>query len=121
MFTKVLPSIQFHRLLSKLGSINPLDPAWGGVLEISCVMCLYSSRTPSSVSSWNCGIVKDNTVYCYNLNPICNSITIRERLKQSLALFPYIYVWNFAGQSIRKTWISFTPKFFKNINGTVVK
>jgi len=27
MFTKVLPSIQFHRLLSKLGSINPLDPA----------------------------------------------------------------------------------------------
>jgi hypothetical protein len=27
MFTKVPPSIQFHRLLSKLGSINPLDPA----------------------------------------------------------------------------------------------
>jgi hypothetical protein len=27
MFTKVLPSIQFHLLLSKLGSINPLDPA----------------------------------------------------------------------------------------------
>jgi hypothetical protein len=26
-------------------------------------------------------IVKDNTVYCYNLNPICNRITIRERLK----------------------------------------
>jgi len=26
-FTKVLPSTQFHQLLSKLGSINPLDPA----------------------------------------------------------------------------------------------
>ena len=27
VFTKVLPSIQFHQLLSKLGSINPLYPA----------------------------------------------------------------------------------------------
>lgn len=27
VFTKVLPSSQFHRLLSKLGCINPLDPA----------------------------------------------------------------------------------------------
>jgi hypothetical protein len=44
-------------------------------------------------------IVKDNTVYFYNLNPISNRITIRERLKQSLALFPYIYVCNFAGQT----------------------
>jgi len=39
-------------------------------------------------------IVKDNTVYCYNLNPICNRITIQERLKQSLALFfLYIYIY----------------------------
>ncbi|KAM1792893.1 hypothetical protein ACFX12_036703 [Malus domestica] len=27
LFTKALPSAQFHRLLGKLGSINPLDPA----------------------------------------------------------------------------------------------
>jgi hypothetical protein len=27
VFTKILPSTQFHRLLSKLGSLNPLDPA----------------------------------------------------------------------------------------------
>jgi len=27
VFTKVLPTTQFHQLLSKLGSINPLDPA----------------------------------------------------------------------------------------------
>jgi hypothetical protein len=27
VFTKILPSGQFHRLLSKLGSVNPLDPA----------------------------------------------------------------------------------------------
>ena len=26
VFTKILPSGQFHRLLSKLGSVNPLDP-----------------------------------------------------------------------------------------------
>jgi hypothetical protein len=75
-------------------------------------MCLYSSRTASCVyilvllrhllAPKIVVIVKDNTVYCDNLNPICNRITIRERLKQSLALFPYIYVCNFAGQSIRK-------------------
>lgn len=27
VFTKMLPSTQFQRLLSKLGSLNPLDPA----------------------------------------------------------------------------------------------
>ena len=27
LFTKALPSAQFHRLLGKLGSINPFDPA----------------------------------------------------------------------------------------------
>ena len=27
IFTKVLPSVQFQQLLSKLGSIDPLDPA----------------------------------------------------------------------------------------------
>jgi len=26
VFTKILPSDQFHHLLSKLGSVNPLDP-----------------------------------------------------------------------------------------------
>ena len=33
IFTKVLPSAHFEHLLSKLGSRNFLDPAWGGVLE----------------------------------------------------------------------------------------
>jgi hypothetical protein len=33
VFTKSLTSTHFHRLLSKLGSINPLNPAWGGALE----------------------------------------------------------------------------------------
>lgn len=33
VFTKVLTSTHFHRQLSKLGSINPLDPAWGWVLK----------------------------------------------------------------------------------------
>jgi hypothetical protein len=27
VFTKILPSGQFHHLLSKLGLVNPLDPA----------------------------------------------------------------------------------------------
>jgi len=26
VFTKIMSSGQFHRLLSKLGSVNPLDP-----------------------------------------------------------------------------------------------
>ena len=41
VFIKVLSSTQFHWLLSKLRSINPLDLVWGGVLEISRVLCLY--------------------------------------------------------------------------------
>jgi hypothetical protein len=34
VFTKIMPYGQFHQLLSKLGSINPLDLAWEGVLKI---------------------------------------------------------------------------------------
>jgi hypothetical protein len=47
VLTKALPSTQFHQLLSKLGSTNPLDPAWGGVLKIlkrfwrSLLLCHY--------------------------------------------------------------------------------
>lgn len=29
LLTKVMLSTKFHRLMSKLASINPLDPAWG--------------------------------------------------------------------------------------------
>jgi hypothetical protein len=35
VFTKIMPSGQFHRLLSKLGSINPLDSAWERILKIT--------------------------------------------------------------------------------------
>jgi hypothetical protein len=33
VFVEVLTSVYFHRLLSKLGSMNPFDLAWGGVLK----------------------------------------------------------------------------------------
>jgi hypothetical protein len=35
VFSKILPSGQFHRLLNNLGSVNPLDPAREGVLKIT--------------------------------------------------------------------------------------
>ena len=36
IFTKSLASTGFQHILVKLGSINPFDPAWGGVLEDEC-------------------------------------------------------------------------------------
>jgi hypothetical protein len=35
VFSKILLSGQFHRLLNNLGSVNPLDPAREGVLKIT--------------------------------------------------------------------------------------
>ena len=50
LFTKVLTSAHFHRLLSKLGSLNPLDPTRGGVLKKSIRLPLqHRLQGPSTV------------------------------------------------------------------------